>query len=236
MKNRERGPGPRVRLGRAPRAEGHPGLAPAGRLKTHESPEAMRSWGGGRSRWIRNPPSRPWAPGPLTSSWQCSPRCLNWAGQPPRSGSPHHSSATHWAVCCLPHPRTHRGGGQRPPWCARSVAAGVVVIPGAGAQWGCESTFGHMTGNQCHMGLLLPCDLHLGSEDRPPHRMPGLGTALWPLEDQPRLREGLECLCPMSLAPFHSGTSSAHFFVWGNKRVGRRLSQRLPGGWSGAGL
>lgn len=175
----------------------------------------MRSWGGGGSRWIRNRPSRPWAPGPLTSSWQCSPRCLNWAGQPPRSGSPRHSSATHWAVCCLPHPRTHRGGGQRPPWCARSVAAGVVVIPGAGAQWGCESTLGHMTGNQCHLGLLLPCDLHLGSEDPPRHAWAGKCPAApgrpAPAEGGPRVH------VPNVLAAFHSGTSSAHLFVWGNK-------------------
>lgn len=71
-------------------------------LKPWEPSEAVRSWGGGGLC-------------PLSLAWQHSPRCPSWAGQPPRSGSPRHSSAAHWAACCRLRLQTRRGGGQRLP-------------------------------------------------------------------------------------------------------------------------
>lgn len=107
-----------------------------------------------------------------TVAWQRVPHCRSWAGPPPTFGSPRHSSAAHWAVCCLPRRQTHKGGGQKPPWCARSGAEEVGGSPGAGAQWGCESTWRAMTGSHCQ-GL---CSLHrkhpLGTEGPPTHMHP----------------------------------------------------------------
>lgn len=174
---------------------------------------------GGSGTW-----PRPQAMDPPTP-WQrlvCSPRCPNWAAPPPRSGSPRRSSAARWAECCRLRPQTRRGGGQRPPSCARSAAEGAAGSPGAGARWGCVSTWAHTTRNQCQAGgILLPWDLH--------HR-PRRPSALHPGETFPRLREGLRYICLVSLVKFRSGTSSAH--VFGGEEGGKHeAGRKLPGGW-----
>lgn len=117
---------------------GCPGLAPLDCLEPWEPLETLRAgWVPlASSQWIRTP----W--NSYSIAWQCSPHYQSWAGQPPRSGSPHRSNAVHWEEYCQLHPQTHTGGGQRPPWCVHTAAVGAAGSPGAGAQWGCVSTWG----------------------------------------------------------------------------------------------
>lgn len=134
----QRGPGPRVKPGRVSGAEGILALLLSGAPGAPWGCEEGAGEEVGASGSGTHP--RPQALGSLSNTWQRSPRCPNWAGQPPRSESPRHSSVAHWVECCQLHPQTRRGGGQRPPWYARSVSEGAVGSPEADARWGCVST------------------------------------------------------------------------------------------------
>lgn len=69
-----------------------------------------------------------------------SPHCPGLGGSPPRSESPHRSSAVHWAECCPQRLQIHTGGGRRRPWCGHNVSGEGEESPEVGVQLGCVST------------------------------------------------------------------------------------------------
>lgn len=93
---------------------------------------------------------------------------------------------------------------------------------------------GHTTGNQCQASTAAPLSLPPTFGGPPQYAQAGKCPAA--LGDKPWPREGLQCMCPVPLTPFHSGTSSAHLFVQGNKghrhEPGKEAARGLEGSWA----